>query len=253
MAHDRDLALALISLGSLAGWKFKVDSTSVAWRAPDGVNQAVKEGVHRVLSRFSKPIGDLLMEFEAPATPRAIETRYKGYRFRSRLEARWAVFFDALDLKWDYEPQGFDLDGVRYLPDFWLPELDTWVEVKNENGGDLVKPRLLAAHSNKRVVVFVGSICPPKNASGDEATPGICFLPHGGDDSPYYWCECDVCGAVGIEFEGRAGRLCQCTGDDKNYRANSRRLLAAYAAARSARFEFGESGAAPTRNEEVPF
>lgn len=29
---------------------------------------------------------------------KAIETRYKGYRFRSRLEARWAVFFDALGL-----------------------------------------------------------------------------------------------------------------------------------------------------------
>ncbi len=29
---------------------------------------------------------------------KAIETRYKGYRFRSRLEARWAVFFDALSV-----------------------------------------------------------------------------------------------------------------------------------------------------------
>ena len=50
---------------------------------------------------------------------RAIETRYKGYRFRSRLEARWAVFFDALGLKWEYEPEGFELEGgARYLPDF---------------------------------------------------------------------------------------------------------------------------------------
>src|SRR5262245_46962536 len=37
-----------------------------------------------------------------------IETRYKGYRFRSRLEARWAVFFDAQGIKWEYEPQGYD-------------------------------------------------------------------------------------------------------------------------------------------------
>lgn len=50
---------------------------------------------------------------------RAIETVYKGYRFRSRLEARWAVFFDALELRWEYEPEGFELgDGLRYLPDF---------------------------------------------------------------------------------------------------------------------------------------
>lgn len=48
-----------------------------------------------------------------------IETLYKGYRFRSRLEARWAVFFDALGVKWEYEPEGFELpSGKRYLPDF---------------------------------------------------------------------------------------------------------------------------------------
>lgn len=50
---------------------------------------------------------------------KAIETNYKGYRFRSRLEARWAVFFDALNLQWEYEPEGFDLgNGRLYLPDF---------------------------------------------------------------------------------------------------------------------------------------
>ena len=50
-----------------------------------------------------------------------IETFYKGYRFRSRLEARWAVFFDALGVEWEYEPEGFVLDdGTCYLPDFRL-------------------------------------------------------------------------------------------------------------------------------------
>lgn len=61
---------------------------------------------------------------------KAIETRYKGYRFRSRLEARWAVFFDALGIRYQYEPQGFDLDGVWYLPDFHLPDMMLWAEVK---------------------------------------------------------------------------------------------------------------------------
>ena len=50
---------------------------------------------------------------------KAIETRYKGYKLRSRLEARWAIFFDALGIKWEYEPEGFHLpDGSMYLPDF---------------------------------------------------------------------------------------------------------------------------------------
>lgn len=60
-----------------------------------------------------------------------IETNYKGYRFRSRLEARWAVFFDALGVAWDYEKEGYDLgDAGWYLPDFWLPSLGIFVEIK---------------------------------------------------------------------------------------------------------------------------
>jgi hypothetical protein len=59
-----------------------------------------------------------------------IETVYNGYRFRSRLEARWAVFFDELGIKYEYEPEGFEKEGYRYLPDFYLTETKTWVEVK---------------------------------------------------------------------------------------------------------------------------
>jgi hypothetical protein len=61
-----------------------------------------------------------------------IETRYKGYRFRSRLEARWAAFFDHAGIPWEYEPEGFNINGRCYLPDFRLPECGTWIEVKPE-------------------------------------------------------------------------------------------------------------------------
>jgi hypothetical protein len=61
----------------------------------------------------------------------AIETEYAGCRFRSRLEARWAVFFDAQRIAWDYEPEGFHLPGgACYLPDFWLPQVEMYAEVK---------------------------------------------------------------------------------------------------------------------------
>jgi hypothetical protein len=64
-------------------------------------------------------------------TIKAIETAYNGYRFRSRLEARWAVFFDTLGVRYEYEKQGFDLgEAGYYLPDFWLPEEKFWVEIK---------------------------------------------------------------------------------------------------------------------------
>src|SRR5690554_4428220 len=45
-----------------------------------------------------------------------IETTYKGINFRSRLEAKWAAFFDLLGWKWEYEP--VDLNG--WIPDFQL-------------------------------------------------------------------------------------------------------------------------------------
>lgn len=62
-----------------------------------------------------------------------IETIYNGYRFRSRLEARWAVFFDALGIKYEYEPEGFVLsDGTHYLPDFYLPQFDCYMEIKRK-------------------------------------------------------------------------------------------------------------------------
>lgn len=63
---------------------------------------------------------------------KAIETRYAGCRFRSRLEARWAVFFDSLGIEWEYEPEGFELPSGWYLPDFWLPEGQAWVEIKGQ-------------------------------------------------------------------------------------------------------------------------
>ena len=73
------------------------------------------------------------------ATIKPIQTRYNGHHFRSRLEARWAVFFDELGLEWEYEPEGFDLGDLGlYLPDFrvWgFPRMpsDIWVEVKAES------------------------------------------------------------------------------------------------------------------------
>lgn len=69
---------------------------------------------------------------------RAIPTRYKGYHFRSRLEARWAVALDAMGIRWEYEKEGYECsyrltmrEGVlRYLPDFWLPDHGVFAEVK---------------------------------------------------------------------------------------------------------------------------
>lgn len=65
---------------------------------------------------------------------KAIETEYRGYRFRSRLEARWAVFFDECGFRWEYEPQGYEVDGEMYLPDFLLHDVQRRKDERGETG-----------------------------------------------------------------------------------------------------------------------
>lgn len=69
---------------------------------------------------------------------RPIETVWHGIRFRSRLEARWAIALECLGADWEYEPDGFAFeDGTTYLPDFLLHGValdgvarDVYVEAK---------------------------------------------------------------------------------------------------------------------------
>jgi hypothetical protein len=63
-------------------------------------------------------------------TAKPIQTWYANRRFRSRLEARWAVALDRLSIQWMYEHQGYETKAGAYLPDFWLPELNTFLEIK---------------------------------------------------------------------------------------------------------------------------
>lgn len=62
---------------------------------------------------------------------KAIDTKYNGYIHRSRLEARWSVFFVTLGIEYVYEMEGYNLGkGLYYLPDFYLPKYDAYIEVK---------------------------------------------------------------------------------------------------------------------------
>lgn len=80
-------------------------------------------------------------------TIKPIETWYAGCRFRSRLEARWAVALDELGITWEYEAQGYKLpSGARYLPDFWLPDQQAHIEVKGSEDAFLAEaPRYAEA------------------------------------------------------------------------------------------------------------
>lgn len=186
-----------------------------------------------------------------------IETIYKGFRFRSRLEARWAVFYDTLRIKWEYEKEGFDLgNGVLYLPDFYIPHLDCWIEIKGQppNKDEERKISLFCKESGWTLYCFFGQIEIPFDFS---FMFNSAYFYHWSkenwqkrsawSDQQYWWCECKYCGAVGIEFNGRSDRLkCKQNGckksehGDKGYNYSSLKLQNAYLAARQARFEHGE-------------
>lgn len=88
----------------------------------------------------------------------AIETWFDGCRFRSRLEARWSVWLNALGIPYRYEAEAFDLEGVLYLPDFWLPEQQAWMEIKGElpTEQEQQKCRLLAQLTGYRTLLICG-------------------------------------------------------------------------------------------------
>ena len=91
---------------------------------------------------------------------KAIETRHNGYRFRSRLEARWAVFFETLGVPYEYEKEGYDLGQQGwYLPDFFLEEQNIWVEVKGKSAAeDFQKLQTLGEGTHTKVFLVTGQI-----------------------------------------------------------------------------------------------
>jgi hypothetical protein len=111
---------------------------------------------------------------------KAISTMYKGYNFRSRLEARWAVYFDSIGLMWDYESEGYELEnGSWYLPDFYIPEFG-WIEIKHGKPSvEEIKKAKLLSKSNKCVAILTGAPDESKNEyicfSGGEEVCGIFF------------------------------------------------------------------------------
>lgn len=88
---------------------------------------------------------------------RSRKTMYKGIEMRSLAEARVAGKLDRLGVKWQYEPRVFVLGKwrVTYLPDFYLPELKVWIEVKGPEPTryERHKARLLAAGTGEWVFV----------------------------------------------------------------------------------------------------
>lgn len=178
-----------------------------------------------------------------------IETYYNGCLFRSRLEARWAVFFDACGVKWEYEPEGYDLgNGIWYLPDFLLHDVvfnhaaysrhnDLYVEVKGVmTADDALK---IKKFSEECPILVVGEI--PKGEEFTALCEDMSWRNASFDVVPFNFetVDGDYFGAFpGVDLDGDF----ELFGDDCSYLdAMDTKLTAiAYRKARCARFEHGD-------------
>jgi len=150
-------------------------------------------------------------------TIQAIQTRYAGHFFRSRLEARWAVFFNAAGIKWVYEPEGYSLKSGLYLPDFYLPDVairkgtpGIFAEVKPEypptseqnKYGDLVE----ATGKGLALLCGTGFLTNHGTYEGFEFSPWACEASPFDSGQNYRWdnmmgfYKCPVCEKVKFEF-----------------------------------------------------
>ena len=176
---------------------------------------------------------------------KAIETHYNGYRFRSRLEARWAVFFDALGVDYEYEKEGFVLsDNTPYLPDLWLPHMKMWVEIKPTLDNDEQQrcARFFDSHGMP-VLLLCGS--PAKETMILYCNDIADSSAGGGHWENIEWCMSGGVVTLNMNFsrdrqwvDGEWGEIPHI----QNYRNGYTRhaIEYAYRQARSARFEHGE-------------
>lgn len=185
---------------------------------------------------------------------KAIETTYNGYKFRSRLEARWAVFFDACGIKYEYEPEGYVLDdGVCYLPDFLLHGIEAvpggkvYVEVKGYvTEKDIDKVRKFGKSGNP--IVMVGNI--PKCNNYDDFHNDILEM-HNNNLTFTGFSENGNEATVGFAFDNDDRFTVFREDFIEEYTINVKKTLSAYKKARSARFEFNDSKSVTTNTITV--
>lgn len=125
---------------------------------------------------------------------RSLPAVYAGFAFRSRAEARWKIFYEALDEPAIYEPTAIDLGAFAYQPDYWLSLFRAWVEIKGEmisdEAGMLMteKCRQLAMQSGRPAILCFSDPYDAKCAI---------FI----RDRLYtdaYWTACPFCGRLSI-------------------------------------------------------
>ncbi len=151
-----------------------------------------------------------------------LPTFYKGVTFRSRLEARWAIYFDNVGIEWEYEKEAYQLRSGNYLPDFWLPQVNMWAEVKP---GDFSVIERAKAYELAKVTGFEVLLL------GGTPAPKSYYAAPRENDPP---CECDYLLTSQYLDEGR---FFSSFGDGET---EDSAIVRGVAAAKAARFDNGK-------------
>lgn len=197
-------------------------------------------------------------------TLQAIETQYNGYRFRSRLEARYAVLFDQLGIEYLYEHQGYYLgsDLGNYLPDFYIPSRNAFFEIKGRKPSPVEKEKIgrLVSQSEGAIgYILFGNVDTYLRNVVVSDNGGFFYNIKSHVDGNYgffkngkhhhlvtlqWFSECPRCGSVWLSTLGKCDYyICNC--NTGRYGFASDRIKNAMWTASTARFEFGETPEAP--------
>jgi hypothetical protein len=166
----------------------------------------------------------ICMNNNKTADPRfGLTTYLHGRAFRSRLEARWSLFFDQLGIRYQYEPEIF----AGYLVDFFVPKQPRFdgpmcFEIKPEVCINEAY-EIISKHDSMELPIRILT-----EFSADGVPSGYGHYLQ--NDNNYRFCQCPHCGIIGFQYEGCADRLgCRCvTNDDHGWNSDTPALMKAY-------------------------
>jgi len=177
---------------------------------------------------------------------------YRGRRMRSKIEAKWGVFFDHVGWKWEHEGEGYYVlgDGSCYLPDFYVIGAG-WHEIKGDAQGKFERELammydVVKMEDKEKPGYFLAGYIPDPDPFLEEDKEllrvgiydklVITYLdPSGYRSTDVGFCVCEECGQVGIETQARAALVCdrEHMDDIDVQNGNHPKLLKAFAAAQA--------------------
>jgi hypothetical protein len=142
---------------------------------------------------------------------------YNGVRYRSSLEVTWVKFFDSLGVLYMYEPETFKTRHGFYKPDFYLPHLEMYVEIKPSKPTtiELEKGQDVCSKTLKRFLFQVGT---PAEMWEIYDEIGENYFDVGGfENNNVGFTTCSECGnvVVGMYLDGDYSGCCK--NNSKNY------------------------------------